>query len=64
MKKEERHEDNKDLDLEKIEYPKFYLSPPISSPVVLSKIRKNVVYIGTGAGNATFLCFVDREYQK
>ena len=30
----------------------------------MSKIRKNVVYIGAGAGNATFLCFADREYLK
>jgi hypothetical protein len=27
-------------------------------------MRKNVLYIGTGAGVATFLCFADREYLR
>jgi len=48
----------------KVDLPEFYLSQPISSPAALSMIRKNVVYVGTGAGNATFLCFVDREYLR
>ena len=43
----------------KIEYPGVNLSHPISSPAVLSKTRKNVIYIGTGAGIATFLSFID-----
>ena len=50
--------------MHKNEFPKFYLSLPISSPAAVSKFRKNAVYIGTGAGNATFLCFADSEYQK
>jgi len=44
--------------------PKVYLSYPISSPAVLAKEREHVMFIGAGAGIATFLCFVDREFIK
>ena len=43
-------------------YPTINLSYPISSPAVLSKTRKSVIYIGTGAGIATFLSFIDSQY--
>jgi len=42
--------------------PKIYLSSPISSPAVLAKEREHAMFIGAGAGIATFLCFVDREF--
>jgi len=42
--------------------PKIYLSKPISSPAVLASEREHVMFIGAGAGIATFLCFVDREF--
>ena len=45
-----------------VQYPGINLSRPISSPAVLSKSRSNVVYIGTGAGIATFLSFIDQQY--
>ena len=44
--------------------PRIHISYPISSPAVLSKMRRHVLYIGTGAGIATFLSFVDRQYIK
>jgi hypothetical protein len=48
----------------KVTYPGIFLSPSIASPAALSKMRKNVLYVGTGAGIATFLWFADREYQR
>jgi hypothetical protein len=39
----------------KVTYPGIFLSPSIASPAALSKMRKNVLYVGTGAGIATFL---------
>ena len=36
----------------------------MSSPVAQSVFYKNVVYIGTGAGNATFLSFVDKRFYE
>jgi len=54
--------DSKSNHKDEIEYPLINLSYPISSPAVSSKKRKHVIYIGTGAGIATFLSFVDNEY--
>ena len=38
------------------------LSHPINSPCCLSKFRKSVMYVGAGAGLATFMGFIDRQY--